>query len=109
MPIEIEPYEKLTFMDSKVYVGSNHFFPTSDFNLEYVSKRSLSVYGMTKRQFFYTNMTLGAEYARNSLVRIYKMYERVGRFANRITSRQDFYQGNLLTANIFESGPRPTP
>ena len=87
-------------MDSKVCVRNNHFFPTSDFNLEYVLKRSMSFYGMSKKQFFYTNMTLGVEYARNSMIRIYKMYERVGRYGNRITSRHDFYQAMINTSMI---------
>ena len=34
------------------------------------------------------------------MVRIYKMYERVGRFANRITSRHDFYQAMINTSMI---------
>ena len=56
----------------------------------------------------YTTMTLGAEYARNALVRTYKSYFDIGRFGCKITTRNDFYKAMVNSSMIcwmnMESG-----
>ena len=108
VPIEIVPFEKMSFLDARIYVKNNRYIPTSDFNIDYMMKRSMSVYGMSKSAYMYNNLTLGMEYVWNCLVRIYKLYEEVGRFACKITSRGDFYPAMINTSMIcwmdFETG-----
>ena len=75
---------------------SNNFVPVFD----QVSKRGLSLNGMSKKDFMYNELTIGLEYARNILGRVFKTYEEIGRFGNRITSRSDFYQAMINSSMI---------
>ena len=85
-------------MEERIYIKNNNFLPI--FDDDQISKRAFSLNGMSKKDFMYNNLTVGLEYVRNALTRIFKTYEEIGRFGNRITSRNDFYQAMINTSMI---------
>ena len=88
-------------MDERIHIKNKHFLPTpSTLDFDSIPSRGFSVYGMSKRDFMFNNLTLGLEYARNGLERIFKMYEGIGRFGNRATTPSDFYQAMINTSMI---------
>ena len=43
VPIEIVPFEKMSFLDARIYIKNNRYIPTSDFNIDYMMKRDYLV------------------------------------------------------------------
>lgn len=102
MPAEIKSYQSSTFLRDNVVLKDksegqpNHFHPVP----EVLHLRGMSLYGMTRLDFLYNVMTIGPEYVRNYLVRIFKMYGRIEPYNRRITTHHDFYLAMINTSMI---------
>ena len=83
-----------------VQLKNNLYLPAPNITLDYVKNRRFSVFGMSKMAYLYTSLTLGLEYVWNVAVRIYKIYDRMGRFGRRLTTRSEFYQAMINSSMI---------
>ena len=83
-----------------VQLKNNLYLPAPNVTLDYVKNRGFSVFGMSKMAYMYTSLTLGLEYVWNVALRIYKIYDRMGRFGCRITTRSEFYQAMINSSMI---------
>ena len=87
-------------METMVQLKNNLYLPAPNVTLDYVKNRGFSVFGMSKMAYMYTSLTLGLEYVWNVALRIYKIYDRMGRFGCRITTRSEFYQAMINSSMI---------
>ena len=95
-PQNIKSIEKEVFMDEHISVKFNpkyqklHFTP-SKFTLGMAKLQGYALYGCHQFDFLWITFTMGFEYFFNALKRIYGMYGNYGKYANKHTSRRDFY------------------
>ena len=89
-------------MDEESYFEAlyNCRWVPKDMNIVNTIERSASYYGMTFWSYLFTDLTVGFEYRINTLVRIFKAYGHVGRFASRKTTREQFYNAMVNTSMI---------
>ena len=60
--------------------------------------RAMSLYGMTWDDFLSVEFTLGLEYIRNAMTRIFRHYVGIGQWANVTPDRKRMYQGIVNTS-----------
>ena len=87
-------------MNTMVQLKNNLYLPSPLCTPEYVKNREFSVFGMSKMAYFYNSLTIGLEYVWNVSLRIYQIYDRIGHFGCRITTRSDFYQAMINSSMI---------
>ena len=96
IPQPIKSMESEVFMDEHIAVKYNakydklHFTP-SKFNRSISETQGYALYGSSRFDFLWITFTMGFEYFFSALQRIFKMYGKVGKYANKHTSRKDFY------------------
>ena len=96
IPQPIKSMESEVFMDEHIAVKYNakydklHFTP-SKFNQSISETQGYALYGSSRFDFLWITLTMGFEYFFCALQRIFKMYGNVGKYANKHTTRKDFY------------------
>ena len=96
IPRPIKSMASELFMDGHIDLKYNakynklHFTP-SKFNRSMSEAQGYALYGSSRLDFLWITFTMGFEYYLYALLRIFKMYGNVGKYANKHTSRRDFY------------------